>query len=410
MDDLVESAPPLDQYLYSEHLKVKGAVEDIVDNILQPTQNARKKYWKVVRMLITNLWEAANASNNPWRGLSRDSNAYQKETRYHKIYIPFLVVKTVDHLIELGYIEQVNGKYNAATGFGRTARIKATDKLLKLVRIRDIYSVIISNPEDESETIILKDENKKLIDYKDNQRSATAREELRLLNELLAKTELKVDKKALTDKRFVTLTNKRIFRVFNNNDFWKGGRVYGGFWQEIKREYRKTITINDDKVTELDFKANHPSLIYRFSSGTPVPADCYAIKEFDRDIVKNAMLMMINNPSKADAANALVSRVRKKLKKEITRDDALRVIESLEELHKAILFMLYDPKLGMRLQAIEGEIAIDILFNLMNENIPCLSLHDSFIVSVNHREQLRTAMINSYKKHTNTEPIIDIKY
>lgn len=105
MDDLIENALPLDQYLYSEHPKVLGAVEHFVDEIFKPPQNARKKYWKVIRMLITNLWEAANASNNPWRGLSRDSNAYSNGTRYHKIYVPFLVVKIVDQLIELGSVD-----------------------------------------------------------------------------------------------------------------------------------------------------------------------------------------------------------------------------------------------------------------------------------------------------------------
>ncbi|MCE7913275.1 MAG: hypothetical protein DYH15_01080 [Nitrosomonas sp. PRO4] len=410
MDDLIENAPPLDQYLYSEHTKVVGAVEYIVDDILKPPKSSRKKYWKIARMLITNLWEAASASNNPWRGLSRDSNAYQTGTRYHKIYIPFLVVKIVDRLILLSYIEQINGKYNPATGFGRTARIRATDKLLELVKIKDKYSVIIPNPEAESETIFLKDENKDLVDYKDNERTETARKELSLLNELLSNTEIKVDKKALKDNRLVTLTDKRLYRVFNNNDLWAGGRIYGGFWQAIKREYRKTITINGEKVTELDFKANHPSMIYRTSTESPVPEDCYAIKGFDRNIAKNAMLMMINNSTKDKAANALVKKVWEKLQKKITLVNARKVIEALEILHEPILPFLYDPHLGMSLQTIEGEIAIDILFNLMKKNIPCLPIHDSFIVSVHHREQLRDAMIASYKKHLTQEPTIDIKY
>ena len=410
MDDLIENAPRLDVYLYSEHQKVIGAVEFIVDEIFKPERRERKKYWKTVRMLITNLWESANASNNPWRSLNRDKNAYLKGTRYDQIYITYILVSIVDRLIELDYIDPINGKHNRVTGFGRISRIKATEKLLELVRIKDIFSVIVPNPEDNSETIILKDENKKLVDYKDFQRSDTAREELRLINDLLARTRIEVSKKALRDSKVVILTRKRIFRVFNNNDFWAGGRIYGGFWQEIKREYRKTIKINGDSVTELDYKANHPSMIYRTSTGKPIPADCYAVKGFDRDIAKRAMMMMINNLTKEAAIRALVPDVRKKLQKKISQDDAQRLIESLEELHEAILPDLYDPKLALTLQTIEGEIVVDILFNLMKEDIPCLPIHDSFIVSVNHRERLRTAMINSYKKHLTQEPIIDIKY
>lgn len=411
MDDLLKSALPLDQYLYSEHKKVIGAVEYIVDDKLKPSKNARSKYWKIVRMLITNLWEAANTSNNPWRGLSRDRNAYSKGTRYHKIYIPYLVVKVVDQLIDFEYIEAKNGKYNRTSGFGITARIRATDKLLNLVRIKDKYSVIIPNPEVGSETIFLKDKNKDLIDYKDNERTETARKELSLINELLSKTVIKVKSKALIDGgRVITLTDKRIFRVFNNNDLWAGGRIYGGFWQQIKSIHRKTITINGEKVTELDFKANHPSMIYRTSTGIPVPADCYSIEGIDRNIAKNAMLMMINNFTKGKAIKALVQRVREKLQKSITHDRAKETIEALEKLHEPILPYLYDPQLGMSLQVIEGEIAIDILLNLCNLNIPCLSIHDSFIVAAPYREQLRNQMIASYKKHLTHEPTIDIKY
>ena len=83
-------------------------------------------------------------------------------------------------------------------------------------------------------------------------------------------------------------------------------------------------------------------------------------------------MMMINNLTKEAAIRALVPDVRKKLQKKISQDDAQRLIESLEELHEAILPDLYDPKLALTLQTIEGEIVVDILFNLMKEDIPCL--------------------------------------
>ena len=410
MDEILENAPRLDVYLYSEHPKVIKAVGFVVDELFKPARKERRKYWKTARMLITNLWESANASNNPWRSLSRDKSAYLEGTRYNKLYITYLLVKVVDRLIELGYIEQIKGKYNSATGFGRASRIKATEKLLELVRIRDIFSVLAPNPEDNSETIILKDKNKKLVDYKDFERTDTAREELRLINELLAKTKLEVSKKALKDTELVVLTRKKVFRVFNNDDFSAGGRVYGGFWQQIKREYRSTIKINGESVTELDYKANHPSMIYRLSTDKPIPSDCYTVNGFNRDIAKKAIMMMINNETKEAAVNALAPDIRKKLGIAFTKKDSKKVIESLEELHEPILPFLYDPKLGMTLQSIEGEIAVDILFTLMKEDIPCLPLHDSFIVAVTHRERLRAAMIYSYKKHINQEPIIDMKY
>ena len=192
---------------------------------------------------------------------------------------------------------------------------------------------------------------------------------------------------------------------------WAGGRIYGGFWQRIKREWRKTIEIDGVAATELDYKANHPSMVYHLSTGEPIPSDCYAIAGYDRDIVKIAvMMMMINNDDSSKAAAALVQKVRKKLNKSISHDVGRSLIASLEELHAPIVPYLYDKRLGKTLQVIEGEIASDILLTLLQDGVPCLPVHDSFIVASPHRERLRTAMIDSYKKHLNKEPRIDTKY
>ena len=199
MKDDIDSAPMLDVYLYSEHPKVVGACGFIVDSVLMP-QKERKKYWKAVRMLITNLWVSATASNNPWRSFSRDRMAYQPKTRYHQIYISFLVVSIVDSLIKLGYIEQIKGKYDKQTGYGRVSRICATDKLLEMIKIRDIHSVLEDNPDDTSELVFLRDKQKRLIDYKDNGRTEEAREKLKRINTLLSGTRISVNRKALENE------------------------------------------------------------------------------------------------------------------------------------------------------------------------------------------------------------------
>lgn len=152
-------------------------------------------------------------------------------------------------------------------------------------------------------------------------------------------------------------------------------------------------------------------MVYHLSTGEPIPSDCYAIAGYDRDIVKIAvMMMMINNDDSSKAAAALVQKVRKKLNKSISHDVGRSLIASLEELHAPIVPYLYDKRLGKTLQVIEGEIASDILLTLLQDGVPCLPVHDSFIVASPHRERLRTAMIDSYKKHLNKEPRIDTKY
>lgn len=114
--------------------------------------------------LILDLWVSATYEENPWRGVARDKSAYQKETRYRKLFFKYdLFVPLLDDLIELGYVEQKLG--NEALGY-RT-RIKATPKLLDGCTSWDIAHIYRATDVPEEETIIRKDESGNVVDYTD---------------------------------------------------------------------------------------------------------------------------------------------------------------------------------------------------------------------------------------------------
>lgn len=421
MDDLVKNAPMLDVTDWSENKKVLGVVSYFVDEVIKPPQKDRRTHFKNVRMFITDLWLAARASNNPWRSLSRDKNAYSDGTRNHGLYITYALVGAVDRLIALGFIEQVKGKYNKVTGEGWVSRIRATDKLLDLIRIRDVYSVPGLNPDILRQTVILKDEEKKVVtSFKEAGRSTEVRAGLLLLNKMYANTRIEVSRKALETDGFVLLTDKHVYRVFNNSDFWAGGRICGGVWQAVEREYRKTITIDGEAVTELDYKANHPSMMYRLFTGEPIPEDCYAVPGYERDVLKLTMMRMLNNNSKVKAiASTLLGIQKENEKRERKGKPLLKVldesevgvmIDKLEQLHAPIAQWLYNKEHGYMLQMLEGQIGEDITIKLMREGIVCLPVHDSFIVQTKHQERLKQQMTNSYKLYLNHIPTIDTKY
>ena len=53
-------------------------------------------------------------------------------------------------------------------------------------------------------------------------------------------------------------------RVFNGGlegNWERGGRFYGGWWQQIDKEDPAKIYINDKPTLEVDFKAFHPNLL-----------------------------------------------------------------------------------------------------------------------------------------------------
>ena len=84
------------------------------------------------------------------------------------------------------------------------------------------------------------------------------------------------------------LFKRSLYRVFNNGKLTNGGRFYGGWWQNIKKDYRRAITINGGTTAELDYSSLHPSMLYALEGKTP-PDDCYALDGFPkahRDLLK----------------------------------------------------------------------------------------------------------------------------
>ena len=50
---------------------------------------------------------------------------------------------------------------------------------------------------------------------------------------------------------------------------------------------------------------------------------------------------------------------------------------------------------------LDAKIALNIAFHFINQGIPCLPVHDSFLVQVRYESELRRVMLDTYKKHAN---------
>lgn len=420
MDCLQEQAPELNVYRASEHPKLKKAVFAILDDFLKPPQQHRQKYRQLLWLLVINLWESSYASNNPWRRFDRGSKAYKKVTsRYSKVFISPLLPKVVDQLVDLGFIEQVKGKFNKETLEGHKSRIRATEKLLLLIRTKEIYGVVYSNPDIQQELLKLKDKEKKLMEYEDGEGTNTLRMVLLHANKLLASSDIRVDRKAFTSLKNVSLADKELFRSYSNGSFMEGGRVYGGFWQTIPSELRKTITIDGEPTVELDYKANHPTMLYHITTTVPAPKDCYVVPGYSRDLVKYAMQRILNCKDQKEAISSIAYGVPEENKKrerkgkpllpKITLIEATKIAEAIEEIHQPIKKSFYKG-MGNMCQGLEGEIAMDILNVLTKAGVVCLPVHDSFIVAARHEQVLQELMRDKYYERLNNYPSIDKKY
>ena len=57
-------------------------------------------------------------------------------------------------------------------------------------------------------------------------------------------------------------TNNQIHRIFSHGSFDLGGRMYGAYWINLKKELRQDMTINGEPCSEVDFNSMHIAQLY----------------------------------------------------------------------------------------------------------------------------------------------------
>lgn len=399
------------------------------------------RYEPYVMMALLDLYCSWRSDPTQYISFSRDKNRYGKYSRYASTTVGYRgIVILTNRLNKEGYIDYVNGVCyrNPVTGIpyaGYTTRMRTTKKLIRLiVRHKVKLSMISRHP---NEAVIkfrtVKDENDLARDIKNFQAPEDVKRSAKALiryNDLLQKTYIDLDDELLThtdlkelkryDKKFkknvveysIDLSKKRVYRVFSNEDWKQGGRIYGAWWHGCPKELRKYILINGEPVIELDFSAIHVLLLYAHLGDNFLNegVDAYTIEgHVFRKAMKVVMMSAINAKSdeKADgdtrAIMATWDTLIKKLNKErkeygINSHDSLyEMLEAIKERHQPIAEFLASGE-GIKLQKEDSDIAIEIIKQHTKMNVPILSVHDSFIVPRYFEPFTRDIMNQAYAK------------
>ena len=162
--------------------------------------------------------------------------------------------------------------------------------------------------------------------------------------------------------------------------FDRGGRLYGGFWQNLKRSRRAGIRIDGERVATLDYSSMFPRLALAAAGAQPPQGDLYAIPGLTdhRRAVKLATNTLLFDtslrrptwPKPDDAADEMpegwtVARFRQAL---LARHPGLSASLGVG--------------LGHRLMHTESRIMVGVLLALMDEDIVALPLHDGLLVKM----------------------------
>lgn len=436
--DLFNSRP-LDVHKWSMHPEINAFCYDLwdkefaaeLDRSSGKGKKAKRKLKYQFKTLILDLYVAWKTDPSMCIGVGMSKSAYEANSRYNALHISSLMIGVIKALHHKGYI----GLELGVEGAGRVTRIWAEDKLTELFSKARWSLFDISNYA-EQEVIIL---NKKVrtskknydeeadessphfktvaIAYEDDDYAPIVqmREDLKAYNELLSRTFVDIgeldgpvierlsfntrQKKYVKRRIQISQQNKFVKRIFYRGDWSLGGRFHGGFWQQIKSEYRRKILINDQPSAEIDYSGLHISLAYALEQQTP-PKDPYTVKPMlegytateQRSVVKQLALTAINARSLTAAYQAFRNEQDTGTKqKKLTNNQLQELLEGFIEQNKAIEQYIATDK-GVELMAIDGRITARIINYFTNMNIPVLTIHDSYIVPMGYEQQLHEQM------------------
>lgn len=352
---------------------LKAFLSELVDSHKSKlTSDHRHKLRDSYRLILLNV--IYNSIRQTYTGIPRAKPSYSMGTYWFKCGLSYrFTVEALDRLKSDGYIIQHKGFYNHLGGFGRLTRLYGTERLSEAIDAPIIGQYI--QIADDKEIIELKgfpyDPDSLVEDHPDLVR-------LSAINDFL--------------KGFAW-PQKGPMRLIYTGGPVRGGRVYSRF-QNLPRGIRAELTINSQQTIELDYKANHLMMLLA-DEVDPLPNDPYTdiarLASTTRDKIKEFFTASLGADNEETAFNALKSSSVNREQFNALKDATLTAFPSI----RGALF----KDMGAVLQSLEGQIALDIMYEGTKVGIPVLPVHDSFITTIEHEDWLREQMYFQWRNH-----------
>lgn len=350
---------------------------------------------------------------------------YQK-SRYKPSHLSYRLVNHIVKFMLAKYLLYLPlGEIGRATGaptHQRATRLQATDALIQIAEELGVNKYMITTYPTPPEIIVLRSkklEGQKVGDkeeYEDTPFTLQARANLEQINQFIEQHLINLEinddqEKELSSRlrnreedgkdKYLDFSNTRLRRIFNNSSFEQGARLYGGFWQQIPKEYRALITINDKRTIQLDYSGMHFIIMYA-NKGLPIPkGDPYTMDEYDpslRSDIKTAFNTIVNCSTVDEAKGAIDKAISNgKLSSELI--DGEQVLNAFKVKHAEISNFIASGE-GMNLQFIDSQIAERVLLKGMEENVCILPIHDGFIANTGDESKLHQWMSEAFEEVT----------
>ena len=363
-----------------------------------------------LQMLLANLISNHNTDLDLYTAVSQGNSIYKPTSRYNSHSIGKSFINLIRTMADDGWLEFHKGFLDRGSGTSRRSRIKPTQKLLELLAKLEALSLLVAYAPN-TECIVVRDEDKQATDYEDTTDVIDQRRDLTAYNNLLHRTVINhptfpAEGVAMKDGRIFKInpTDKFVRRIYNRSSFEWIGRFYGGWWQRIPSEHKKGIHINGWPTTELDYSSFHMVLLYALAGidyGKEIRTDPYLLDEYDqseqmRKLLKTLVLIAVNANSRRQALNAIRHMINTTNRVEFSwfREGTYNLEHILDlfiEKHKPIEDRFFNSD-ELSITNVDSDIAEYVIHYFTINNVPILSIHDSFLVPFISENALRYAM------------------
>lgn len=383
-----------------------------------------------MKVLVMDLYQSYLCDPEQYIAYHRGKDHYapdivsDKDKRYIKNpHISYTcLIGCIDHLDKV-YIENAPGGYfyneDSGSYFGYVSRMRATKELADLWKHYNFNpdmickfkpdDVVILKGKEREKTYEYKGEKKTklvkdVIGYKDNRKTMRMRKVVEHYNNLIERTHIDVDVECLShqdrrklvnklsnmqmkDKRIVLrLSDKEVYRVFNNESFELGGRFYGAWWIGCPSIIRKYIYINGRPTIELDYSGIHVHLLYALKGINYADRneDPYILDDGipDRKLNKLILLTAFNAKNAYDTASAVFDEIRDEghlIHYNLHSFDQIYTkLELLKKKHEPIADQIAN-NYSLKLQYYDSCIIENLIKNFTKYEIPILTIHDSIV-------------------------------
>ncbi|GAB2623736.1 hypothetical protein [Novilysobacter erysipheiresistens] len=390
--------------LVGEFLHIAGEMES--------RQRARRaedlrRHEAMASALVLDLAHRTLSQPDGWVTVSLQNDDYSPARRQ----APFLTQRFVDLLNLLAsdpeILEMRRGIARRGGGGERTT-VRAGARLLRVFAVADIALTDIGRDRSilKNSLVLMGPKlrgSAEVLPIPDTAETRLLRVEVQAINEFLAQADLDWLGDVVDDK--IDLSDRFVFRVFNNGSFKDGGRLFGGFWH--CKDKLEGVCFGQHRAVALDYGQMGVRAAYVQAGLVPPEGDLYSVPGLQpyRKGVKTVLSALL-------AADKIPTAFPKGVRKDGLFPSSwkfARVLEPIAEFHSPIRH-LFGTKLCFRLMYEESCLLIKVLLRLKDLGVVALPLHDGILVSNEHLSIGESTMRIKYHEHFGVDGVVDVSY